>query len=218
VLLGASAFGKVAGFYLERTRVQELRSLAHGTGDPNGLKQSLGAARKTADTLKRSNLFFQTPPQEHPVKQVEGILGSEAFIAGKWYKTGDKIGGAKVVAVNATDVQIEWNGKETRFSPMASTSARPPGPPMAARGERREDGPQPPKPPEAKVVRPGPPQPAADDPLAWVGVKLSSKLQALLQEKWSHASPEERERGKQEWNQMSDEQKQRVVDAMEQRM
>ena len=217
VLLGASAFGKVAGFYVQRGRMQGVLTLAHSERDPNGLKQCLGEAKKTADTLKQNNLFIKTPPKEHPVKQVEGILGCEAFIAGKWYKMGDKIADAKIVAINATDVKIEWNGKETSFSPIAAVSASPPAPPAA--GPKREVGPMPAKPAEVKVVKAEAPAPAPaeEDPLAWLGVRLSPKMQAMLMEKWNNASPEEREKGKQEWNKMSDEQKQQAVGAMERR-
>ncbi len=217
VLLGASAFGKVAGFYVQRGRVQAVRDLERGQQDPNSLKRSLGAAKKTAETLKQKNLFVKTPPKEHPVKQVEGILGSEAFISGKWYKVGEKIGDAKIVAINATDVKIEWNGKETTFSPIAAVSAAPPGRPPVAGGPMKPGGPLPPKPPEIKPPKAEAP-PTEDDPLAWMGVKLSPKMRALLMQKWSSATPEEREKGKEEWNKMSDEQKQQAVQGMEQRM
>ena len=213
VLLGASACGKVAGFYIQRARIQGALPVDQGERDPNHLKQCLGQAKKTADTLKQNNLFVKTPPKENPVKQVDGILGSEAFVAGKWYKVGDKIGDAKIVAIAATKVEIEWDGKKTSFSPMASVSTGPPAPP-AALGPKKEAGPQPPKPAEVKVVKPAP-APAEDDPLAWMGVKLSPKMRAIMLEKWNSASPEDREKGKQQWNSMPDDQKQQTVAAME---
>jgi len=214
VLLGASAFAKVAGFYVQRGRLQGVLTVAQSERDPNRVKQCLGEAKKTADTLKQNNLFVKAPPKENPVKQVEGILGQEAFVAGKWYKVGDKIADAKILAIHATNVTIEWNGKETSFSPISAVSAGPSGPPAAA-GPKKEAGPQPPKPPEAKVVKPQAPAPAEEDPLAWMGVKLSPKLRAIFLEKWNSASPEEKEKGKEQWNKMSDEQKQQTVQAME---
>lgn len=214
VLLGASAFGKVAGFYVQRGRVQGVLGLARSERDPNSLKRSLGEAKKAAETLKQKNLFVKAPPQEHPVKQVDGILGSEAFIAGKWYKVGEKVGDAKIVAINATDVKVEWNGKETTFSPIAAVSAAPPGRPPVAGGLVKPGGPQPPKPPDARPAKiPGPP--TEDDPLAWMGVKLSPKMRELLLQKWNSATPEEREKGKEEWNKLPDDQKQQAVQAME---
>jgi hypothetical protein len=215
VLLGASTFGKVAGFYVQRGRMQEVLTLVHGERDPNGLKRCLGEAQKAADTLKQNNLFVKTPPKEHPVKQVEGILGREAFIAGKWYKVGDKIADAKIVEIGATKVEIEWDGKKTSFSPIAAVSAGPPAPPTAATGPKKEAGPVPPKPADVKVVKPAAPVPAEDDPLAWIGVKLSPKLRAMFMERWSSASPEEREKGKEEWNKLPEDQKQQAVQSME---
>jgi hypothetical protein len=213
VLFGASAFGKVAGFYVQRERLQGVFTLARSERDPNSLKQCLGAARKTADTLKQNNLFIKTPPKQHPVKQVEGILGSEAFVGGKWYKVGDKIADAKIVAIGATKVEVEWDGKKTSFSPIQAASAGPPARPGARPGGPA--GPMPPKPPEARVAKPPGPAPTEEDPLAWMGVKLPPQLRAKLLEKWNSASPEEREKGKAEWNKMSDEQKEQAVGGME---
>lgn len=216
MLLGASAFGKVAGFYVQCARVQGTLSLARPEQDPNGLKRCLGAAKEAADALKQNNLFVKMSPVQHPVKQVEGILGDEAFIGGKWYKVGDKIGEAKVVAINATDVKIAWNGKETSFSPIASANAQPPGRPPTGPRPGPGAGP-PPRPPDGRAVKTEVPHPAEDDPLAWVGVELSPRLRAILMEKWSNASPEQRETGQREWNRLSEEQKQEALEKLEQR-
>jgi hypothetical protein len=215
VLLGAWACAKVTGFYVQRGQMRGVLTLAQGERDPNNLKQSLGEAKKTADTLKQNNLFVKTPPKQHPVKEVEGILGSEAFIAGKWYKVGDKIADAKIVTIGATKVEIEWDGKKTSFSPIGAASAGPPGPPPVAAEPKKEAGPPPPKPAAVKVVKAEAPAPAEDDPLAWMGVKLSPKMRARLLEEWNKASPEDREKGKQQWNSMPDDQKQQAVAAME---
>jgi hypothetical protein len=215
VLLGTWACAKVAGFYVQRGRMQNALTLEQGGRDANSLKQSLGAAKKAADSLKQNNLFVKMPPPENPVKQVEGILGSEAFIGGKWYKVGDKIADAKIVTIAATKVEVEWKGKKTSFSPIGAASTGPQTPPPAAGPPKKEAGPSPPRPPGMKVVKAEVAAPAEEDPLAWLGVKLSPKLRALLLEKWNNASPEEKEKGKAEWNKMSDEQKQQAVAAME---
>ncbi len=217
VLLGVFTVAKVAGFCVQCGRMQALGALAQGERDPNCLKQSLGAAKKRVDSLKQNNLFIKAPPKQNPIKQVEGILGGEALIGGKWYKVGDKVADAKIIAIAATQVEVEWDGKKTSFSPIASVSAGPPAPAGPGAPPKKEAGPQPPKPPEAKVAKP-PAPPTEDDPLAWMGVKLSPKLRAIFLEKWNNASPEEKEKGKQEWNKMSDEQKQQAVQGMEQRM
>jgi hypothetical protein len=218
VLLGVFTVAKVAAFCVQCGRMQALGSLAGSAGDPERLKQSLGEAKKTVDSLKQNNLFVKAPPKQNPVKQVEGILGQEAFIGGKWYKVGDKVADAKIIAIAATQVEVEWDGKKTSFSPIASAGSGPAAPQAGPGGPpRKEAGPQPPKPPKAEMAKPAAP-PTEDDPLAWMGVKLSPKLRAMFLERWNKASPEEREKGQQEWNKMSDEQKQQAVQGMEQRM
>lgn len=217
VLLGAWTCAKVAGFYVRRGQMQTVLTLGQGERDANSLQQSLKAAKKTADTLKQSNLFVKTPPKENPVKQVDGILGQEAFIAGKWYKVGDKVGDAKIVAIEATKIEVEWDGKKTSFAPIGAANAAPPTPPPAAAAEpkKKDAAPPPPKSAETKVVKAEAPAPVEDDPLAWLGVKLSPKLRAMLLEKWNGASPEEREKAKKEWESMPDDKKQEAIQMME---
>lgn len=214
VLLGAWACAKVAGFYVQRGQMQSVLTVEKRERDANGLKDSLGAAKKTADTLKQNNLFVKMPPKANPVKQVDGILGNEAFIAGKWYKVGDKIADARIVTIGAISVEIEWDGKKTSFSPIGAVSAGPPTPPAAA-PPAKEAGPPAPKPPEAKVVKAEAPAPAEDDPLAWMGVKLSAKAREKLLKMWNSAPDEEKEKMKAKWNEMPDDQKQQALTAME---
>ncbi len=218
VLLGAWACAKVAAFYVQRGQMQSVLTLGQTVRDANNLQQSLGAAKKAADTLKQSNLFVKAPPKENPIKQVDGILGNEAFIAGKWYKVGEKIADAKIVAIEATKIEVEWDGKKTSFAPIGATSAAapPPPPPAAAEPKKKEAAPAPPpKPPEIKEVKAVPPAPVEEDPLAWLGVKLSPKLRAMLLEKWNSASPEEREKAQKEWNNMPEDKKQEAIQQME---
>jgi len=213
VLLGASAFGKVAGFYVQRGRLQGVLPAAPSERDPSRLKQCLGEARKTADLLKQKNLFVKTPPRQNPVKQVEGILGREALIGGRWYKVGDKIGEAKIVAIAATQVEVEWDGKKTTLSPIASTGS-PSGPP-AGMPPRREGGPPLPRPAVARMTKPAPAAPTGDDPFAWVGLKLSARARERLTQIWSSLPDEQKEKAKAEWSNMSDEDKQKRADALE---
>jgi hypothetical protein len=214
-LLGVFTVAKVAGFCVQCGRIRAVGTLAQSEQDPNRLKQSLGEARKTVDSLKQNNLFVKASPKQNPVKQVEGILGREAFIGGKWYKVGDKIADAKIVAIAATRVEVEWDGKKTSFSPMASAGAKPAGPPRAPVGAppRKEAGPQPAKPPEARVVKP--PAPAEDDPLAWMGVKLSPKARERFLQMWNSIPDDKKEEAKARWNGMSEDEKQKAIQQME---
>ena len=221
VLLGASAFAKVAAYCGERGRMQAVPRATRTAHDPNSLKGCLAQARTTADTIKRKNLFIKEPPKEHPIKQVDGILGNEAFVAGKWYKAGDKVGDAKIVEIRPTYVKVEWEGKTTNLAPIGAASPEPSGPP-AAKGEPKKEAPAEAKKNEAKPAETPKVETAAaveqDDPLGWLGVTLSPRLRAVLMEKWNSASPEEKAKAQEEWNKMSDDEKARVVDQMEQHM
>ena len=50
-----------------------------------------------------------------------GILGREALIGDKWYKVGDSVGDAKIVAIEPTKVKVVWDGQEKEFSPIGSS-------------------------------------------------------------------------------------------------
>ena len=123
VLAGALALAKGASFFRGPARAEGAvaQALARHGRDPNDLEPYLAEARETAASLKEKNLFIKKPPRQHPVKQVDGILGSEALIGGKWYKAGDKVQDARIVAVEATQVRIEWDGREKAFAPLQTT-------------------------------------------------------------------------------------------------
>jgi hypothetical protein len=215
VLLGVLTVVKVASLFRMQRVAAEVRSL--GRQDPNDLQNSLRQSKEMAETVKKNNLFVKPPPKENPIKQVEGILGSEALIGDKWYKVGDKVGDAKIVAVRPTEVVVEWNGQKKTFTPISAVSAGPPSRPGPGR-------PEPPKPPELgrPEPQPGPVEtkpaaaPTEDDPLAWMGVTLPPKVRAMLLEQWNKMSDEQKEQMKQQWNSMPQEQRQQAVDSMEQ--
>lgn len=219
-LLGALILLKVAGFFV--TSADAENTVAQATSptgaEPNDVERPLAEAKSLADQLKKKNLFAPPPPKQHPVKQVDGILGSEALIGGKRYAVGDKIGEARIVAITATEVRIEWDGKEKTFAPFASASATPP--PRQKPSKPEEKRPEPPKPGpqaapvEVKTVA----APVETDPLAWMGVDLPANVKKKLLEHWNNMSDEEKEKGKEEWNNMSDDQKQQAVAAMEQNL
>lgn len=221
VLLGASAFAKVAAYCGERGRMRAAPRATKTACDPNSLKGCLAQARTTADTIKRKNLFIKEPPKEHPIKQVDGILGNEAFVAGKWYKAGDKVGDAKIVEIRPTYVKVEWEGKTTNLAPIGAITSDSP-PPAAAKTEPKKEPPASAKKDEvkpaegAKVATASPVE--EDDPLGWLGVTLSPRLRGMLMEKWNSASKEEKAQAQEQWNRMSDDEKQRIVDQMEQHM
>jgi hypothetical protein len=222
LLLGAFTLVKAMSLAWGTGRAQGLvrSAVSRSHADPNSVQRHLQEAKSLADTLKQKNLFIKRPPKENPVKQVNGILGSEVLIGDKWYKEGEKVGDARIVAIMPTEVKVAWDGKETTFAPMAAGSAAPapPGPPAA--GPKKEASPASPKPaPTAQVAAAPPaPAPAPEDPFAWVGMSLSPQLKAKLLERWNQLSQEEQEAWKQRWNGMSEEQKRQTVDSLEKGM
>jgi hypothetical protein len=207
VLLGVSGFLvvlvslKVMGFVTTSARAESLvkNAMAQGKSDDKEMKKHLADSKAIADDLKKKNLFSPPPPKQHPVKAVTGILGSEAIIDGKLYKVGDKIADARILAIGATEVRIEWDGKEKVFSPMgadASSEAgpqRPGRPGMAARAERgRPEG-------GAPVVVVGP------------GGRRSGRGG------FGSLSPEEREKLRERWQTMSEQERQEFRERMRER-
>ncbi len=215
ILLGVLACAKVAAFHIQRKRVEGITASARTVTEPNDLQKCLEEAKKAADALKQENLFVKKPPKEHPVKQVDGILGAEALISGKWYKVGAKIGDAKILEIGPTEVRIEWDGKEKAFPPMAAADSGSPRP--SAREPARKEDPSPPKPAtQAQAVKAeAPAAPAEDDPFAWMGISLSPQVKEKLLEHWNNLSDEEKKQRKEEWNNMDDEQKEQTVEALE---
>ncbi len=215
VLLGALVFAKVASFVRTQRAIAQVDSL--GRQDPNDLQASVRKAKESADALKKENLFVKRAPKEHPVKQVDGILGNEVLIANKWYKVGEKIGDAEIVAVAPTEVTIAWDGQKKTFAPISggSVSAEPPKPPadkpeVAKAPEPGKPAPQ--APVEAKAAAPA----AEADPLAWMGVTLSPKVREMIMARWNSASEEERQKAKEEWNKMPPQEREKALDMMEQ--
>lgn len=216
LLLGASTFAKVTAFYAERGRVQGVAGWRHAQPDPNAMKTCLAEAKKVADAIKQKNLFIKEPPKEHPVKQVDGILGNEVFIAGQWRKTGDKIGDATIVEILPTYVKVEWDGKTTNLAPIGAADGGRPAPPPVAKEPKKEVPGEAPK-AETKTAATAAEtvEAAEEDPLGWLRIRMSPRLRTMLMEKWNGASDEEKAKAKEEWGRMSDSEQQRIVDEME---
>ena len=126
VLLGAAVvFGlliviKATSFFEASARAQNLVKMAVAKDElsTEGIRESVAASESIAEELKKRNLFSPPQPPRHPVTSVLGILGDEALIDDRWYKAGDTIGDAKIVAIEPVQVRIRWQGRETVFVPM----------------------------------------------------------------------------------------------------
>jgi len=126
VLLGASAVFavlivlKTTGFLAASARAEGLvrRAVGQNGSDDREIQGAVVRSCAVADELKKANLFSSPEPKPHPVTSVEGILGDEVLIEGKWYKAGDLVQDARIVAVEPTQVRIEWDGRERIFAPL----------------------------------------------------------------------------------------------------
>ena len=147
VLLGAAVvFGililiKVTSFFEASARAQNLVKMAAARDELSieGARAATGASEVIAEELKKRNLFSPPQPPRHPVTSVLGILGDEALIGDRWYKAGDTIGDAKIVAIEPVQVRIRWQGRETVFTPMEVTAQPDTGGVNSARRDFRQD-------------------------------------------------------------------------------
>jgi hypothetical protein len=170
VLLGALVFLKI-GFFVSSSNAMMMAAQA----DPNhagatDLKKVLAATKASADQIKKNNLFVPGAARQYPVNQVIGILGREALIGDKWYKVGDSVGEAKIVAIEPTKVKVVWDGQEKEFSPIGSS-----GGDAGGRGDRSGPG---------AGIRSGPGMAAG----------VSSADRDKLRQQFMNASPEEKQR------------------------
>lgn len=126
VLFGASAvlagliLTKTTSFFTSLARAQSIvqKATVQNNVDENDADKYLTKYKMLADALKKNNLFAPLPPRQHPVKEVSGIFGSEVLISDKWYKVGDTVGDAKIVAIEPTQAIIEWDGAKKAFLPF----------------------------------------------------------------------------------------------------
>jgi hypothetical protein len=124
VFSGAGALAKVTGHFMALSKAEDIvkQAIAQSKSDPNAVEIQVAKAKPLADELKKNNLFSPPPPKANPVKDVQ-IFGNEAWINGKWYKAGDMVADAKVVAIGPTSVTIEWNGTKKDFYPIQAKVA-----------------------------------------------------------------------------------------------
>jgi len=220
VLLASLTCAKVAQCVIEPKRVEGI--VAYATArhelDPNEVQPYLDEPKGSAAAVKENNLFVKAPPKQHPVKQVDGILGREVLIGNKWYKVGDKIGEAKVISVASTEVTIEWNGQTKIFAPLASAKSKPiADPKRPAEKPKKVKAEASASPAKAAVKEVTATETAVEDnPLAWLGVTLSPAAQAKFLEMWNNWPEEQKQKVKDEWNGMSDDEKQEAVTSFEQ--
>lgn len=173
-------------------------------------KEYLEAYGKEVSKLKEKGIFCLEKKKPSP-PQVSGILGDSALMNNKWCKVGEEQAGAKIVKIEPTQVTILWEGKEMRLSPLlASSSENAIEKPKMKIEKTRPDENAAKKNPElgAEPVA----VQAKDDPLAWLGMEVSTELRAFLIKLFDTMPADQVESAKQEWANLSDEQKQKRLD------
>ena len=219
VVLGVIILIKLGGLLVTSVRASVLmnKAVAQSKLDPNETKKYFSKSNELAGELKKNNLFAPEKPKEHPGKRLSGILGQEALINGKWYKIGDKIEDAEILAIEPTQVKFRWKGEDKYFAPIGEVSKIEPNEkkqkPPDGNGQDKNIANKKVEDPKAETL-----VPQEDDPLAWLGVKLSDRVRAKMLEKWNSLSDEEKEKIKEQWNSLPDEQKQQAADAWEQHL
>ncbi|NLH15605.1 MAG: hypothetical protein GX455_03395 [Phycisphaerae bacterium] len=181
-------------------------TVTKSTLDEEATKKLLSAGQERIAGLQKKSPF--APPAAKPNPPVcVGIFGPMAIIGDKGYLVGESVNGAKILRINPSDVVIEWEGKEMTLVPFSIEN----GPQGGGRGEGGPRGDQPqqanqPQPGQAPTVRVeggenrvmgGPPegrfqfQPSAE---------MRQRMEQM-RERFENASPEERERMRQEFRQ-----------------
>jgi hypothetical protein len=189
-LLASFILLELAGWRMltARADAQIERALDSENPQPRDLAPFMAQTQSLAKELKEKNLFVLKPPPRNPVREVVGILGAEALINGKWYKAGDRVGDARVVAVGPTRVRIAWNGNETVFAPIGASGAGASG--------RRGAPPRPAPGPAGTGVSSGRGRPSAPrNPL------MSAEERSQLRQRWKTMSSEERQNFREEMRQ-----------------
>ena len=210
-LLGMAAQG-VTGFLDARAVSGRVNDALAVNEELSGQADAAVAAyAETLDALKENGIFCTEVKKPKP-PTVTGILGDAVLLDDKWCSVGDEHAGAKILAIAPTEVTILWNGKEMKLSPLLA--AVPGG---SGRGKHRAKvsrhsakvttGPQGQSSGDSAASTGG-----ADDPLAWLGMPVSAELRAFLLKLFELMPAEHLERAKEEWANLSDDEKQQRLD------
>ena len=145
LLLAVLILVKITGFFTASARAENLvkRAVEQNNTDAMDTDKYFTKYKLLADALKKNNLFAPPPPKQHPVKEVPAIFGNEVLINNKWYKVGEMVEDAKIIAIEPTNVKIEWDGREKVFAPIGGsiieTSERRSGRPRSGSTTRRKE-------------------------------------------------------------------------------
>jgi hypothetical protein len=115
VFAGAYAFRHRE--YLTSQARLDLNCLIQTEPNESDLKACLAKDQEVIDAMIVETLLAKAPPKTNPVTEVD-IIGQEVLVNGKLYRVGDTVDDAKIMAIAARNVTVQWNGTSTRFSPI----------------------------------------------------------------------------------------------------
>jgi hypothetical protein len=174
----------------------------------------LEAYAKKTEKLTEKGIFCMEKKKPSP-PTVTGILGDSALINEKWCKVGEEHAGAKILKIEPTQITILWEGQEKTLAPLlASVPGNSNGKPKP---KPREN-----KPAEDHTIETNSPAepvavaPVGDDPLAWLGMEVSAEVRAFLLKLFEVMPAERAEEAKKEWETLSEDQKRKRLDQIQQ--
>jgi hypothetical protein len=111
---------KVTAFFVEAAKASNLleNALAQTRQNNGEAEKRLADAKVIAEKVKKNNLFAPPAMKQHPVNAVAAIMGNEVLINEQWYRLGDMVSDAKIVAIEPMQVRILWDGQERTFAPV----------------------------------------------------------------------------------------------------
>jgi len=195
VLLGALTFLKIGSFVNASQAMILPAQMDADRADASEVKKALAQTKARAEEIKKKNLFVPASARQHPVSAVTGILGQEALIGDKWYKVGEAVGEARIVAIEPTKVRIAWDGQEKEFAPIGVVSSAggpgsQPGPPSLKPG---------PGAPARAVITGSRPEPNR----SYGGLSAQEKEKKKQQQQWMNANEAEKQRFRDQMGQRS---------------
>jgi len=191
-VLAVAILVNITSFFVASARAGNLvkKAVEQTASDKDEMDKYFAESRELSKELKKNNLFAPPPPKQQPIKRVLGILGNEVLIEGKWYKLGDMVKDAKIVAIEPAQIKIEWDGKKITLEPISAASSSPPGAPTSPRVDTGPaEGQGTPAPPEPRQRRRGG---GRDRGMRGFG-NLSPEERAAMRERFRNASDEERQ-------------------------
>jgi hypothetical protein len=186
-LLSAFILLELSAFFVAAADADNVVAEAKGFAMSNPVAAPSAETKAVVDGLKKNNLFAPAAQKQNPVNEVIGILGDQALINGQWYKAGDSVADAKILAIEPTKVKVVWNGQEKEFTPMSSTGS------VGPEGPGRRGGP-PARGAPPMVVTGGQPGPAGGQ---GQGIQSPEEMEKM-REQWRTMSPEERQKYREE--------------------